>query len=84
AFLSPEVVQAIIAGRLPRGIGMTGLADLPPLMERAARGAWRLTGSACRLPADVRPTCWRPEVPHEKIGAVVSCVTFFFSDWLCD
>ena len=30
AFLSPEVVQAIIAGRLPRGIGMTGLADLPP------------------------------------------------------
>src|SRR3954447_5714182 len=28
--LSPEVVQAIIAGRLPRGIGMTGLADLPP------------------------------------------------------
>jgi hypothetical protein len=29
AFLSPEVVQAIIAGRLPRGIGMTGLADLP-------------------------------------------------------
>jgi hypothetical protein len=30
AFLSPEVVQAIIAGRLPRAIGMTGLADLPP------------------------------------------------------
>ena len=30
AFLSPEVVQAIISGRLPRGIGMTGLADLPP------------------------------------------------------
>jgi site-specific DNA recombinase len=30
AFLSPEVVQAIIAGRLPRGIGVTGLADLPP------------------------------------------------------
>jgi site-specific DNA recombinase len=29
AFLSPEVVQAIIAGRLPRGIGMTGLAHLP-------------------------------------------------------
>src|SRR5215207_6068941 len=30
AFLSPEVVQAIISGRLPRGIGMTGLAELPP------------------------------------------------------
>src|SRR5215218_4870719 len=30
AFLSPEVVQAIIAGRLPRGIAVTGLADLPP------------------------------------------------------
>ena len=45
AFLSPEVVQAIIAGRLPRGIGMTGLADLP-LMERPARGARGLTGSA--------------------------------------
>src|SRR4051812_6850437 len=46
AFLSPQVVQAIIAGRLPRGIGMTGLADLPPVMERPARGARRLTGSA--------------------------------------
>ena len=30
AFLSPEVVRAIIAGRLPRGIAVTGLADLPP------------------------------------------------------
>ena len=30
AFLSPEVVQAIIAGQLPRGTGITGLADLPP------------------------------------------------------
>jgi hypothetical protein len=30
AFLSPEVVQAIIAGRLARGIGITRLADLPP------------------------------------------------------
>ena len=29
AFLSPEVVQAIVAGRLPRGIGMTALAHLP-------------------------------------------------------
>ena len=30
AFLSAEVVEAIIAGRLPRGIGITRLADLPP------------------------------------------------------
>src|SRR3954470_1459170 len=44
AFLSPEVVQAIIAGRLPRGIGMTGLADLPPSWnaQHAALGVSRL------------------------------------------
>jgi DNA invertase Pin-like site-specific DNA recombinase len=29
AFLSPKVVQAILAGRLPRGIGITHLAGLP-------------------------------------------------------
>ncbi len=29
AFLSPEIVRAIVAGRLPRGIGLTSLADLP-------------------------------------------------------
>jgi site-specific DNA recombinase len=41
AFLSPKVVQAIIAGRLPRGIGMTALADLPPSWnaQHAALGA---------------------------------------------
>ena len=30
AFLSPVIVQAILAGRLPRGIGISRLADLPP------------------------------------------------------
>jgi hypothetical protein len=29
AFLSPAVVEAIMAGRLPRGIGIARLADLP-------------------------------------------------------
>jgi site-specific DNA recombinase len=29
AFLSPEIVRAIVAGRLPRGIGVTSLANLP-------------------------------------------------------
>jgi hypothetical protein len=40
AFLSPKVVQAIIAGRLPRGTGMTGLAELPPSwsVQHAALG----------------------------------------------
>jgi len=39
AFLSPEVIQAIIAGRLPRGIGKR----VWPICPRGARG---LTGAA--------------------------------------
>jgi site-specific DNA recombinase len=30
AFVAPDVIEALIAGRLPRGIGITRLADLPP------------------------------------------------------
>ncbi len=30
ASLSPPIVKAIIEGRLPRGIGIKHLADLPP------------------------------------------------------
>jgi hypothetical protein len=30
ASLSPEIVKAIIEGRLPRGVGIKHLADLPP------------------------------------------------------
>lgn len=30
AQLAPSIVRAIIAGRLPRGIGIRDLADLPP------------------------------------------------------
>ena len=30
AFLAPDIVEAAVAGRLPRGIGMTRLTDLPP------------------------------------------------------
>jgi hypothetical protein len=29
AFVSPAIVEAIVAGRLPRGIGIARLADLP-------------------------------------------------------
>jgi hypothetical protein len=29
AFLAPDLVKAAIDGRLPRGIGMTKLSDLP-------------------------------------------------------
>jgi len=38
AFLAPDLVKAAIEGRLPRGIGMTRLSDLPaqwPLQRRA-------------------------------------------------
>lgn len=34
AFLSPEVIRAIIDGRLPRGTGVAQLADLPIEWER--------------------------------------------------
>jgi site-specific DNA recombinase len=30
AFVAPDIIEALIAGRLPRGIGITRLADLPP------------------------------------------------------
>ena len=30
AFLAPDIVEAAVAGRLPRGIGITRLTDLPP------------------------------------------------------
>jgi len=30
AFVAPDTIEALIAGRLPRGIGITRLADLPP------------------------------------------------------
>ena len=30
ASLSPQIVKAIIEGRLPRGIGLKHLAELPP------------------------------------------------------
>ena len=29
AFVAPDIVEALIAGRLPRGIGITRLTDLP-------------------------------------------------------
>jgi site-specific DNA recombinase len=31
AFLAPEIVEAAIAGKLPRGMGVTRLMDLPPV-----------------------------------------------------
>lgn len=30
AFLAPDIVEAAVAGRLPRGIGITRLTDMPP------------------------------------------------------
>lgn len=30
AFVAPDIIEALIAGRLPRGMGITRLADLPP------------------------------------------------------
>jgi ParB-like chromosome segregation protein Spo0J len=34
AFVAPDIVEAAIAGRLPRGLGTTRLADLPPSWRR--------------------------------------------------
>jgi hypothetical protein len=30
AFVAPDIIEALIAGPLPRGIGITRLTDLPP------------------------------------------------------
>jgi hypothetical protein len=37
---APDIIQALIAGRLPRGIGITRLADFPPswVKQRKMRG----------------------------------------------
>jgi hypothetical protein len=29
AFLAPDIVQAVIAGKLPRGLGISQMTDLP-------------------------------------------------------
>ena len=40
AFLAPDLVKAALDGRLPRGLGMTRLSDLPPEwdLQRQALG----------------------------------------------
>jgi len=40
AFLAPDIVEAAVAGRLPRGVGMTRLTDLPPSWSHQ----WSLLG----------------------------------------
>lgn len=30
AFVAPDIIEAAAAGRLPRGVGITRLVDLPP------------------------------------------------------
>jgi len=34
AFLAPELVNAAVEGRLPRGIGVSRLRDVPPEWSR--------------------------------------------------
>jgi hypothetical protein len=34
AFLAPDLVKAAIEGRLPHGLGMARLCDLPPQWSR--------------------------------------------------
>ena len=34
AFLAPDIVEAAIAGRLPHGIGVSRLTELPPEWSR--------------------------------------------------
>lgn len=43
AFVSPDIVEAAAAGRLPRGIGVTRLTDLPM--------SWVKQKESLRLPA---------------------------------
>ncbi len=40
AFLDPELIRAAIAGRLPRGYGVSRLVDLPASFE----DQWRVLG----------------------------------------
>lgn len=37
SFVDPDIIEALIAGRLPRGIGITRLADLPPSWAKQRR-----------------------------------------------
>jgi len=44
-FVAPDIIEALVAGRLPRGIGITRLADLPPswAKQRQMLGISRLS-----------------------------------------
>jgi hypothetical protein len=37
AHLAPSIVRAIVDGRLPRGLGIKSLADLPPCWNEQER-----------------------------------------------
>ena len=80
AFLSPEVVQAIIAGRLPRGIGMTGLPDASRASRRQfSSGVVVLPALATLRPSTLsgcgEPACatrlaaqWRRALVRPSVG----------------
>jgi site-specific DNA recombinase len=48
AFVAPDIIEALIAGRLPRGIGITRLADVPPSWAKQRK----LLGISNRSPRD--------------------------------
>jgi len=54
AFLAPDLVKAAIEGRLPRGIGITRLTDLPPGWSDQ-RKVLGLSAAACRTVSPSNP-----------------------------
>ena len=51
AFVAPDIIEALITGRLPRGIGITRLADLPPSWAKQRK----MLGISNRSPRVVEP-----------------------------
>jgi hypothetical protein len=72
AFIAPDIIEAAVAGRLPRGIGLTRLVDLPPswAKQRGSRSAGEVldfsrTTTEGALSA---VSCVHAEIPLPKRG----------------
>jgi len=61
AFLAPDLVEAAIDGRLPRGIGIARLSDLPAEWSQQPR---RVVSTA----KDTRPECEVAPTLHDDAG----------------
>ena len=68
AFLAPDLVRAAIEGRLPHGMGVTRLADLPAEWSRQHQ----MLGLPAQLPEGIQPQYARPMRSESRATLVTS------------